>query len=145
MKSVKKIIILASICLVILVGAIIGDNYINNRYFKRLSYDEVMDKLENDESFVLVISQTTCSICTSYKPKIKEIAEEYKIVIYYIEYDKFSSDERSKFDEVISFSGTPQTIFIQDGEEKTAANRITGMGTNAEIIKRLKSNGYISE
>ena len=83
MKAKKRAIILGSICLVILVGAFIADRILSKNYFKELKYDEVIEKIENKDSFVLLISQTTCTHCISYKPKLEEVANKYKIDIYY--------------------------------------------------------------
>ena len=62
-KAKKRGIILGVICLVILVGAFIADSYLGKSYFVEIKYNEVMKKIENKESFVLLLSQTTCSHC----------------------------------------------------------------------------------
>ena len=147
METKKKIIILVSICLVILVGAIIMDNIIANKYFNEISDDEIIEKLDNKESFVLLISQTTCSHCANYKPKLKKVAKEYKINIHYIDVDLLDKDDYDELNSRLSFasSGTPLTIFLKNGEETTVANRIKGDSSKDKIIKKLKSNGFISE
>ena len=142
-NSKKKAIILAGICLVILIGAIIAESSFSKSYFVKLEFDEVMEKLENKDSFVLVYTQTTCSHCASYKPKVEEVAKEEKIKIYYIEVDLLSSEEKKEFTSHINFSSTPSTVFILDGEEKTSANRINGDASKDKLIKKLKSNGFI--
>ena len=62
-KAKKRGIILGVICLVILVGAFIADSYLGKSYFVEIKYNEVIKKIENKESFVLLLSQTTCSHC----------------------------------------------------------------------------------
>ena len=143
MKAKKRAIILGSICLVILVGAFIADRILSKNYFKELKYDEVIEKIENKDSFVLLISQTTCTHCISYKPKLEEVANKYKIDIYYIESNLLNDEERDKFTSYISFSTTPATVFIKNGEETTVANRINGDASKDKIEKKLKSNGFI--
>ena len=147
METKKKIFILVSICLVILVGAIIADTIIANKYFSKISYDEIIEKLDGKENLVLLISQTTCSHCASYKPKLKKIAKEYKINVHYIDIDLLSKDDYNELNSRLSFasSGTPLTIFLKNGEETTVANRIKGDSSKDKIIKKLKSNGFISE
>lgn len=143
-KSKKKAIILAIVCLIILVGAIVAESVLGKSYFINLDYEDVMKKIDNKENFVLVLSQTTCNHCASYKPKIEEVANEYKINIYYMEVDLLSDDEKKEFVSHVSFSSTPSTVFISNGIEKTAANRINGDASKDKIIKKLKSNGFIN-
>lgn len=142
-KSKKNAIILAGICLVILIIAIFAERNFSKSYFIKLEYNDVMEKLDNKEDFVLVLSQTTCSHCASYKPKVEEVANEYKIKLYYIEVDLLSADEKKEFVTHINFSSTPSTAFILNGEEKTSANRINGDASKEKIINKFKSNGFI--
>lgn len=106
-----------------------------------LSYNDIKEKIENKENFVLCVSRTTCSHCADYKPKLKEVAKENNINIYYIDVDKYDEEE---FSNLISFDGsTPTTIFIKNGEEETTSNRINGDVSKSKIIEKLKSNGFI--
>jgi len=143
MKAKKRIIILFIICLIVLIGAIAADRINGKEYLIELKYEDVMKKIENKESFVLCLSQTTCQHCADFKPKLKEVAKEYKKELYYIETNLLTEEEATSFKKIISFSGTPTTVFITEGEEKTAANRINGDLSKDKLIKKLKSNGII--
>lgn len=147
MKAKKKLIILVSICLILLVGAFIADGILGNNYFSKIEYKEIINKIENKEDLVLLISQTTCSHCAAYKPKLKDVSNEYEIDVYYIDVDLLEEDEYDELNSRLSFatSGTPLTIFLKNGEETTVANRIKGDSSKDKIIKKLKSNGFISE
>ena len=142
-----KIIILIGICAMILLGAVIADRIMAKSYLSEISYDEVIEKLDNKDTFVLLISQTTCSHCATYKPKLKDVSNEYEIDVYYIDVDLLEEDEYNELNSRLSFktSGTPLTIFLKNGEETTVANRIQGDSSKDKIIKKLKSNGFISE
>ena len=113
-KAKKKALIIIVACLIILVGAFIADRILGKSYLKELKYDQVIEKVENKDSFVLLLSQTTCSHCMDFKPKLAKVAKEYKV-----------------------------EVFVIDGEEKTAANRINGDVSKEKIISKLKSNGFI--
>lgn len=145
MKVKTKIIILVSVCLVILVAAIFGDKFLSKSYLIEVKSNEVIEMIKNKEDFILLISQTTCSHCASYKPKLEDIANEYKIKMYYIQVDLLDAEERDEFNSYITHSGTPTTIFIKNGEEKTAANRINGDASISKIKSKLKANGWIKE
>lgn len=145
MKVKKKVIILVSICLTILLGDFFADMILGMNYFSEIKYDEIMKKIENKEDVVLLISQTTCSHCATYKPKLEDVANEYKIDVYYIDIDLLDEDEYNELNSRLSFatSGTPLTIFLKNGEEATVANRIKGDASKEKIIKKLKSNDFI--
>lgn len=144
MKVKKKVIILCSICLVVLVGAIVTDRVLGKTYLNEIEYKELIEKIENKEDMVLLISQTTCTHCISYKPKLEEVANEYKLNIYYIDVDLLNDEEGDKLKSYISYSSTPITVFLKDGEETTVANRINGDASKEKIEKKLKSNGFIN-
>lgn len=139
----KRVIILCSICILILIGALVADRIITNSYLKQLKYDEVMEKIQNKESFILLVSQTTCSHCKEYKPVFRKILKKNKLTAYYIEYDLLSKEEKKEFVKYINFDSTPVTVFLKNGEESTTANRIVGAREEEYIIGKLKSNGYI--
>lgn len=139
----KKVIILVGVCLVVLVGAIIGDKIMSKTYFNEIKFDTLIKKIENKEDLVLLVSQTTCSHCASYKPKLEKAANKYKLNIYYIDVDLLTKEESEKFESYIGFDGTPVTVFLKEGKEKTVANRINGNASTEKIEKKLKSNGFI--
>lgn len=139
----KRVIILCSICFFVLIGALVADRIIANSYLKQLKYDEVMEKIQNKESFILVVSQTTCLHCKEYKPVFKKMLKKNKLTAYYIEYDLLSKEEKKEFVKYINFDSTPVTVFLKNGEESTTANRIVGAREEEYIIGKLKSNGYI--
>ena len=63
MSIKKKVIIIVSVCLVILIGGLVADKILSRSYLVELGYDEVLEKVENKESFVILFSQTTCNHC----------------------------------------------------------------------------------
>ena len=143
MSVKKKIIILVVFCVVVLSGGIVADMIMGKSYFNEIEYKDVIKKMKNDESFILVISQTTCTHCASFKPKIARVANDRKLNVYYIDVDLLSDKENDEFKKYISYSGTPATVFIKNGEETSAATRINGDASIEKIEKKLKSNGFI--
>lgn len=131
--------------LIVILGIIIGYFLFSmNDNLIKLSYDEIMEKIDNKESFILCISRTTCSHCNVYKPKLRKVANKYDIKIYYTDVDKYSKNDLKDFNSKISFDGgTPTTLFIKDGKEKTTATRIEGDVSIEKIVDKLKKNGFI--
>ena len=106
--------------------------------------DQGSIQIDNKESFVLCVSRTTCSHCQSYKPKLQKVANKYNIKIYYTDIDTYNKDELNDFNSRITFDGgTPVTLFIKNGEEKTTATRIIGDVSSEKIIDKLKKNDFI--
>ena len=142
----KKLIIFSSVILIIaiIVILIFYSLYFDNKNFVKLSYDEILEKVNNREDFVLCVSASECTHCKSYKPKLKKISNDYDIKIYYTDIDKFDEKDYDEFKDKFSFDGgTPTTIFFKEGEEKTTATRIEGDISMGKTIDKLKKNGFI--
>lgn len=133
--------------IIIIIGLGIGLGYLlfnSNNNLIELDYHNLENKINNKESFVVCISRTTCSHCNDYKPKLRKVANKYKINIYYTDIDKYNKTDLEKFNKLISFDGgTPVTIFIKNGEEKTTATRIEGDVSTDKIIDKLKKDDFI--
>ena len=140
MKDKKKKIIVIIASILVVAGLIIYcfiHSYDSNLI--EINYNELKEKIDNKEDFVLCVSRTTCSHCQDYKPKLKKVGYKYKIDIYYI-----NVDELKMFKNTVSFDGsTPITIFFKNGEEKTTATRIEGDVSEEKLINKLKTNGFI--
>lgn len=144
-KNLKKeiIFIMAG---VIIIFVLLYFIFFSKNNFINLNYNEVMDKINNKESFVLCVSATDCTHCKDYKPKLKKISNSYDIKIYYTDVDTFNKKDYEKFKTDLSFDGgTPVTIFIKNGNEETTATRIEGDVSLEKIINKLKKNGFINE
>lgn len=141
MKKTNNIILICAIVITILIVLFLAIGKAKEGYLLELNLNKLKEKIENKETFVLCISKTTCSHCNDFKPKLKSIASEYNIDIYYIDVDKYDEEE---FSNLISFDGsTPTTIFIKNGDEETTSNRINGDVSKSKIIDKLKSNDFI--
>ena len=76
MKKEQKIFLISAILLIAIL-AIIIINYINSPKpgeLKQITYSELQELINNQEDFILIVSQSTCSHCMTYKPKVKIIA-----------------------------------------------------------------------
>ena len=137
----KKIVFLF-ISLLFLTGCSKGD-------LRNIDFKKYNDMISNEESFVLVIGKTGCNYCLDYKETLNTVLEDYDIELYYVDYSKFSEDEKSKFLARIMFDNnsisTPTTVYIEKGREQNKRNRIVGATSKLEVIKYLKGVGIIDE
>lgn len=115
----------------------------SKNYLIDTTLDEVKTKVENKESFVLYIGSADCSHCAQYKPKLEDVALEYEIDVYYIDTSKLDDTEYNELTQIVSFSGTPTTAFIENGEDLGTQTHIDGEVSIEKIKKIMKNNGYI--
>ena len=143
MKNIKKsdIFLIVALILVVVLGLFMmkGEKLGNGGTFE-LSYSEYVEKIENDEKFVLVIESATCSHCVSYMPVVKKFARGRDVKVYYVDTNNFSEDEWKSFEETNSFFelddikadgwGTPTTLFLSGDD---AVDYIVGQTTEEEL------------
>ena len=142
--AIVIIIIAAAIGALIFAGTKMHKAQVNkDKHLVKLSFTELEEKLNNKETFILLISRSNCSHCAEYKPTLKKVLTDYDIYAYEIEQDMISDEERKKLENIASISGTPVTVFIIDGKEQSTTNRIIGPADEAKLINRLKAMGYI--
>ena len=98
MKKKNYLIIGGIILIMAIIGCIIWYSiHMDNKNFIKLSYNDVLEKVNNNESFILCVSASKCTHCKSYKPKLKKISNDYNIKIYYTDIDKFSDEDYTEF------------------------------------------------
>ena len=88
-----------------------------------LSYKEYQEKIDNKESFVVILSRESCSHCANFLPVAKEFAEEKEVPMYYIDTDTFECDDWTTFETSNTFLkknsgnwGTPTTVVLAGNE-----------------------------
>ena len=115
----------------------------NEKYLIELTYEELKEKIDKKESFVLVYTQTTCAHCHEYKPILTKTLANIDFYAYEIVLDKLKKEDRPKMNDIANVSGTPTTIFIKDGQEINSSSRLIGIQSEDKIIQKLKYLGYI--
>ena len=108
-----------------------------------ITVDDLETKINNKESFVLVLTQTGCSHCEQYLPELKLALNEVNLHAYTLNITDLNQTQNETLESYVRFGGTPTTVFFKDGTEKTSLNRIVGYASKAKIIERLKSLGYV--
>lgn len=137
------IMIIAVILTVIIVGIIFGINLAKKEesFIIKVNTEELKQKLEQKETFILLVSKENCSYCKEYAPILNRVLKEYKLNAYEVDWKELRND--TDLSKTYSISGTPTTIFIHDGEENTTINRIVGTTTYNKVKEKLKERGFI--
>lgn len=113
--------------------------------YQETNYDKIMEMFEAKENFVLFIGSSQCSHCQTYKPKLEAVIKVNQIKVYYIDVNKLSSEENAKLESYVPYSGTPYTVFIENGKVKENGTHIVGDHDIDYIKKVFQKNGYIKE
>ena len=131
----KKILYFMSIIgIIILTGC-------SKSLLKSLSLDELYNKINNKESFVLYIELGNSTL----KNKLEKIVESYNLNGYYIDARKISSDEKLQLEPLIQYDNT-EIVFIIDGKDPSSLSHVTNDDTTIkEIEARLKDMKFITE
>ena len=142
----KNLIMISTILLIIIVSSLLIMSILNPQKGKLISlnYKEITNKVKKEETFILLISRSTCSHCSEYKPKLESIAKKYNIDIYYIDYDLDTKENQDKLLDDYKLDGsTPITIFIKNGKQTNLFDRIEGDIEKETAISKFKKLGFI--
>ena len=116
-----------------------------NTKYTEINYEQLKQKLDNKDTFVLLLGSDTCSACASYEKTMTKVMKDTKVEIFYVNLHNLSEEDYSKIYSKFVVTSTPTTIFIKDGEETSTYNRIVGAAKYEDVIDSLKKHGYIGE
>ena len=152
-KKVKKsdlILIIALIIVVILGFVFMQGKKVEPSYelpltltgeagLHELSYAEYQEKIDNNESFVVIIERATCSHCVNFMPVAEAFAKDNNVPMYYVDTDTFSDEDWEGFEKSNTFLkknsgnwGTPTTVVLAGNE---AVDYIEGETTSDNLLE----------
>ena len=90
----------------------------SNNYEKPLNPEDLIEKINNKESFMLVASSTTCSDCSSLKVEIREFKNDNDDAkIYFFEINRVRLyQDRMDFVNAFKLNALPTSYFFHEGE-----------------------------
>lgn len=104
----------------------------------QLTYQEYQEKIDNNESFVIIIERATCSHCVNFMPIAESFANDHNLPMYYVDTDTFSEEDWTGFEKSNTFLkknsgswGTPTTIVLAGNE---AVDYIEGETTEDNLL-----------
>lgn len=129
--------------------------YSAEKYITFINYDEYKSLIRSSDTHIIVVGQTSCSHCISYKPALNSVAEDYDLTINYLNITELSQEESEKFSESLkkieyndpdfvedgSF-GTPLTLIVKDGKVR---DYISGARTISQLVRELTKIDLIEE
>jgi len=149
-NSLSTILVIGCILLIgIAFGISILETKERNKYYKTVSYDEVVEMMGKDEISVIYYGSPSCGYCSMFAPIVKEVSYEEKVYFHYLNAANLVNDDYANlythltnFDEVYATEdlGTPSLILIKNG---AILDLSEGYIDKAEIVKFLEKNGVI--
>ena len=145
MKKKKIILAIAFLLLIgiVIIGLLLFKSINKYSNITSITPSNLEEKINNKETFIVVITQTGCMHCENYLPEFNRTLKELQLEAYQLNVTGLSNEESTILNKYINFSGTPTTIFYRNGEEGTTLTRISGYASSTKIKERLKSLGYI--
>lgn len=116
---------------------------------KQLDLDQAFQKIDDKETFIFMVTQSTCTYCNSFKKTLVPFLKEHKDIPFYeIEVDmlgEMKADVEKNFaklqKKVPEFGGgTPEMFCYEDGKLKKSAS---GEMSEAALYNFMIDCGYI--
>ena len=84
---------------------------------QQITYDQYESFVDNGDAFIVVIERAGCSYCEMYMPILKEVANEKKIPLYYIDTATLTQEDMNELSTTNDYLrknnwGTPTTLFM---------------------------------
>lgn len=120
MKNKKYLIII--MLLFLLIGCSNNKNFNSNKegYVLFSTVDQVLDKIDNDESFIVLFTQSSCTSCKKFYTILKSYLLNHHVILYDVTLD---SESRSKEEtkklldkDFPDLMFTPSVYYIKDGK-----------------------------
>lgn len=109
---------------------------------ERIDYNELKEKVNQKETFILEITQDNCSHCEEFTPRFKSVLDTYHIKAYNLNLTDLSKDDYNELNQDYHIEGTPTTLFFKKGNE-LVTSRINGSTSDTKLINSLKRLAYI--
>lgn len=84
----------------------------------QVTYNDYKQMVDNNENFIIIIERAGCGYCQVYMSIVKEVADEKKVAINYIDTDTLTQEEYNALATENDYLkknrwGTPTTLFMQ--------------------------------
>ena len=139
-KKYKWLIDFIAVIIALIIVAIVFSED-EGKYIKDISLNEVVDKIDNKDSFILYIKQTDCEHCKSFTPNFISVLSQNNIKAYSLNISNLSEEENTTYSELFDVEGTPTVLFFDKGNESLI--RIEGEQTKAKIKSKIEAAGFI--
>ena len=100
-----------------------------------LTSGDILNKIFNQETFIMYLGTSHCSHCIKYKPQIEEFLKDYPdVTMYYVVLDKSDEFQTSELVSLLGLEYTPTTYLIVNGATQ---DMFVGTGNNDKLIEMI--------
>lgn len=108
----------------------------------KIDYSSYVEKINNNDNFIIIIERTGCGYCEMYMPIVEEATKELAIPVYYIDTADLTSDELTDLGVSNSYLkrnqwGTPTTLLMSGS---SVVDSISGYVEKEEFVKFINEN-----
>ena len=110
---------------------------------KNTSYDEIMRKINNNETFILALINNEDKEYKTFNNNLKTIVKDYNINVSYLNVNNLNTTQLEEIKAIVNYEDTPILVYIKEGIEDNPNNRIIGDISIDRMIEIFKNAGYI--
>ena len=112
----------------------------SNNALKKISINELNEKLKNNETFIIYFTKDDEDILEN---KLLKVLEDNNLTGFKIDSNKITNEEKLLLQTQIDYE-TPSIVFIINGKDSSKLAHVTSDEiTNNQLIQRLKDMNYI--
>ena len=109
---------------------------------RTITYKTLEEKVNNKESFVVLVIQNGCSHCENFQPVFDEFSSENKIDYVKLNLTNINNIDKQDLNAKYNISGTPTVLIFKEGKE-LQEYRISGEVKKDILKETFKKAGYI--
>ena len=114
----------------------------SNKTYQNITYNEIKEKINNGDNFIVLLWQTGCSHCESFEPKLNEIIKDLNLKVYGLNMAELSEEEYAIIKNKTFITGTPTTVYFKNGKYEDS---LIGDKSVENVLSFFKSNNIIKE
>ncbi|HEM5059686.1 TPA: thioredoxin [Streptococcus suis] len=84
--------------------------------YQTISIDEVEQKVQDEEEFILYIGRETCPYCRDFVPKLTEAVEQSRVTIYYLDSESDPNGKIQQFRQSQGLTTVPSLTYYKSGK-----------------------------
>jgi len=112
-----------------------------------IDYTEYTNLINSNQKQIVVIGQSGCSACTSAKPNLYEVANEYDVKINYLNAAMLGEENSASFQTSLAYYeengiSTPTMLIVSN---KEVIDSLVGSAEADTYVEFLTENGFIEE
>lgn len=140
-KKLGLIIFLFIIIILIVLSIVFSDS--DDKYIQKISISDAVQKINNDDTFILYVMQDDCKFCKAFYPTFIKVLREYDLISYAMDISNISDEDLQLYNEYFDISGTPTVLFYDKGD--LSLINIEGSQTKDRVISKLEAAGFIDQ